>query len=111
MALVTSARHPYGMTGGRPSNCQALWIYGCLGTDMQVRISDQRMSTVVVVGTAKLMRLKLHHFGHFGVGEACIHVQSVKFMLAWPKIPVAIYLPDVCIEIQSAILLIKYVTS
>ena len=45
------------------------------------------------------MRLKLHHFGLFGVGEACIvgmrvRVQSVRVMLAWPKITMAIYVPD-----------------
>ena len=31
MTPVTSTRDPYGITGGRPSNCKALWIYVCLG--------------------------------------------------------------------------------
>ena len=66
---------------------------------MQVMIGEQMMRTVVVVGAAKPMRLKLHHFGLFGVGEACIiwtrvRVQSVRVMLAWPKTTVAIYVPD-----------------
>ena len=61
------------------------------------------MRMVVVVGAARLMRLKLHHFGFFGVGEACIvwirvRVQSVRVMLAWPKITMAIYVPDACID-------------
>ena len=66
---------------------------------MEVMIGHQMMRTVVVVGAAKPTRLKLHHFGLFGVGEACIiwtrvHVQSVRAMLAWPKITMAIYARD-----------------
>lgn len=43
-----------------------------LATDMEVVEGYQAMRTVTVVGAVRLMRLELHHFGFFGVGEACI---------------------------------------
>lgn len=60
-------------------------------------VGDQTMITVIVVGAVRLMRLKLHQFGFFGVGEACItaHVQSIRAMLAWPKL--LVFLPLVVV--------------
>ena len=62
-----------------------------LTTGMEVVVGERTMMTVIVVGAVRPRRLKLHHFGFFGVGEACIvwttvYAQSIRVMLAWPKL-------------------------
>ncbi len=44
-----------------------------LATGMEEVVGDQTMITVIEVGAPRLMRLKLHRFGVFGVGGASTH--------------------------------------
>ena len=71
-----------------------------LTTGMEGVIGEQTMMTVRVVGAVRPRRLKLHQFGFFGVGEACIvwttvYNQSIEVMLAWPKL--IMFVPSVAV--------------